>query len=54
MLKRLDEVQARIQPVLASVDAGAGKDLPNQINRLRAAIPQRAKSLLEQMKREKP
>lgn len=53
LLKRLDELQARVQPALAEVDAGAGKDYPNQVNRLRHAIPERAKNLNEQMKRTK-
>ena len=51
LLKRLDELQARIQPVLTEIDKGAGRDYPNQINRLRQAIPQRAKSIEQQLKR---
>jgi hypothetical protein len=50
MSKRLDELQARVQPVLAAVDAGAGRDYPNQINRLRGAIRQRQKSIEGQLK----
>ena len=51
LLKRLDELQARVQPALAAIDAGAGRTYPNQVNRLRQAIPQRAKSIEEQLKR---
>jgi spore coat protein H len=50
MVKRLDELQKRVQPALASVDAGAGRDFPNQVNRLRDAIRQRAKSIEQQLK----
>jgi hypothetical protein len=50
-VKRLDELQARVQPVLASVDAGAGRDYPNQVNRLRHAIRERAKSSESQLTR---
>jgi spore coat protein H len=53
LTKRLDELQARLQPVLTSIDAGAGRDLPNQVNRLRTGIQQRAKSIEEQLKRMK-
>lgn len=51
LIKRLDELQARIQPALASVDAGAGRDYPNQVNRLRGGIQQRSKSITEQLSR---
>ena len=50
-VKRLDELQARVQPVLASLDAGAGRDYPNQVNRLRNAVKQREKSIAEQLQR---
>jgi uncharacterized lipoprotein YmbA len=50
LIKRLDELQKRVQPALASVDAGAGRDYPNQVNRLREAIRQRAKSIEQQLK----
>jgi len=53
MLKKLDELQARIQPVLATIDAGAGRDYVNQVNRLRQAIRDRPKSLEEQLKTQK-
>ena len=51
MVKRLDELEKRVQPALASVDAGAGRDYKNQVNRLRDGIRQRYKSIDEQMKR---
>ena len=53
LVKRLDELQARLQPVLASIDAGAGRDFPNQVNRLKQGITQRSKSIDEQMTRMK-
>jgi spore coat protein CotH len=51
--KRLDELQERIQPVLASIDAGAGRDYPQHINRMKQAIQQRAKSIDTQLKQQK-
>ncbi len=51
LLKRLDELEARIQPALAGVDAGAGRDYKNQVNRLRGAIKERARSVTEQLAR---
>jgi spore coat protein H len=50
LVKRLDELEKVVQPALASVDAGAGNDYKNQVNRLRHAIRERAKSLNEQLK----
>jgi spore coat protein H len=50
-LKRLDELQARIQPELKKVDKGVAEDLPNRVNRLRDAVRQRAKSIGEQLKK---
>ncbi len=49
--KRLDELEAIVQPALASVDQGAGRDYKNQVNRLREAIKTRAKVIDEQLKR---
>ncbi|MCE9530740.1 MAG: CotH kinase family protein [Planctomycetes bacterium] len=49
LIKRLDELEARIQPVLAEVDAGAGKDYKNQVNRLRHSFKDRQKSVEEQL-----
>jgi spore coat protein H len=49
--KRLDVLQARVQPALAAVDPGAAAGYPNQVNRLRQAVAQRAKSIEEQLKR---
>jgi hypothetical protein len=49
--KRLDELQKRVQPVLMSIDKGAGRDFPNQVNRLREGIRQRHKSIEQQLKK---
>lgn len=49
--KRLDELEAVVQPALASVDQGAGRDYKNQVNRLREAIKIRAKAIDDQLKR---
>ena len=54
LVKRLDEMEAVVQPALASVDAGAGRDYKNQVNRLRDAVKQREKSITEQLKRLPP
>lgn len=51
LVKRLDELEARIKPVLLSIDQGAGRDYPNQVNRLRHAVRQRQKSIEDQLKR---
>jgi spore coat protein CotH len=51
LLKRLDELQARVQPALTAVDKGAGNGYPAQVNRLRDAIRQRAKSIEQQLKK---
>jgi spore coat protein H len=48
--KRLDALQLRVQPALASIDKGAGRDYPNQVNRLRDAIRQRSKTIEKQLK----
>ncbi len=50
LVKRLDDLQKRVQPALAAVDKGAGNDYPNQVNRLRDAIRQRGKSIEQQLK----
>src|SRR5262245_24379430 len=34
LVKKLDENEARVKPVLAAIDAGAGRDYVNQVNRL--------------------
>jgi spore coat protein CotH len=49
MIKRLDELEARVQPALASVDANAGRDYKNQVNRLREAFKVRQKNVEEQL-----
>jgi spore coat protein H len=54
LTKRLDELEAVIQPALASVDAGTGRDYKNQVNRLRWAIKERARNINEQLKRLPP
>ena len=51
LVKRLDELEKRVQPELAKVDPGAGRDYKNQVNRLRDAIKQREKSVNDQLKR---
>lgn len=51
MLKRIDELEDRVKPALKSVDEGAAKDYKNQVNRLRSAIPQRAKVIEGQLKK---
>lgn len=54
LVRRLDELEAVVQPALASVDPGAGRDYKNQVNRLRYAIRERAKIINEQIKRLPP
>ncbi len=49
LVRRLDELEKSIQPELAKVDPGAGRDYKNQVNRLREAIKQRPKILAEQL-----
>lgn len=51
LVKRLEEVEAIVKPELTRIDAGAGRDYSNHVNRLKVAIPQRAKSVEEQLKR---
>jgi spore coat protein H len=48
--RRLEELQGRVQPALASVDAGAGRDYPNHVRRLRDAVKHRQKNVEEQLK----
>jgi spore coat protein CotH len=48
VLKRVDEVHARIRPVLNEWNAGAARDLDNQVRHLKERIAARAKSLVEQ------
>jgi spore coat protein CotH len=54
LTRRLNELEAVVQPALASVDAGAGRDYKHHVNRLRDAIKQRAKSVNEQLRRLPP
>lgn len=51
LIKRLDELEAVVKPALTAVDAGAGRDYKNQVNRLRFAIKERARVVNEQIKR---
>jgi spore coat protein CotH len=51
LAKRLDELEKKIQPELAKVDPGAGRDYKNQVNRLRDAIKQREKIVNDQLKK---
>ncbi len=51
ILKRLDEIQARVQPALASVDQGAARGYAGHINRMREAVRQREKTVLAQLER---
>jgi len=50
LVKRLDALQARVQPALASVDAAAARAYPNEVDRLRQAVRQRAKEIDKQLK----
>jgi len=49
LLKKLDALQARLQPAIESVDADAARNYPGSVDRLRQAIPQRAKSIRRQL-----
>jgi len=49
--KRLEELEARVRPGLTAVDAGAGRDHPHHINRIRSAVKQREVSIREQLRR---
>lgn len=48
--KRLDELEKRLQPVMAKVNPGAARNHKNEVNRLRDAVKQRHKTATEQMK----
>jgi spore coat protein H len=50
LVKQLDEMVKVIQPAMKEMDAGMANDLPNHVNRLKQAIPQRAKNIEEQLK----
>ena len=50
LIKRLDDLEKRIQPELAKVDPGAARDYHNQVNRLREAIKYREKNVNDQLK----
>lgn len=51
--KRMDEILARVQPVLKTVDEGAANGLPGQFNRLREGMKVRAKRITELLEQEK-
>lgn len=51
LAKRLDELEQRVQPTLAGIDANAGRDYKNQVNRLRQAMVRRAKVLNDQLEK---
>lgn len=53
LVKRIDGLEKTIQPSLAAVDAGAGRDYVHHVARLRNAIRDRAKNVEEQLKRTK-
>jgi len=51
LVRRLDELEARLRPVLAELDPGAGRAYPGHVNRLRQAIRQRPKNIEDQLAR---
>jgi spore coat protein CotH len=53
LVKRLDELEKRLQPALASVDAGAGRHYRHHVQRLRDAVRARAESVERQLKERK-
>ncbi|MFO0845388.1 MAG: CotH kinase family protein [Gemmataceae bacterium] len=53
LVKRLDELEKRVQPALAAVDAGAGQGYRHHVGWLRNNIKARLKSVEDQLKRAK-
>jgi len=51
LVKRLDEMTKVLQTAVKPVDPNMASDIPNHVNRLKQAIPARAKSVEEQLKR---
>jgi hypothetical protein len=51
--QRLDELQAIVQPALATVHPQAGRDYPAHIKNLKNAVAQREKSVLSQLQKMK-
>lgn len=49
LVKRLDALQAKLQPALASVDADAGRNYPGEVERVRDGVRRRAKSISDQL-----
>lgn len=52
-VRRLDELERRIQPALAAADANAGRDLKGQVDRLRNGVRQRHKVITAELMRVK-
>jgi spore coat protein H len=50
MVKRLDELEKRVQPALAKADPGAARDHRHHVNRLKEAVKQRHRAVTEQLK----
>ena len=48
--KRLDELQARLQPEIAKVDPAAGANYPNEVKRIRNFFNVRSKAIERQLK----
>jgi spore coat protein H len=53
LVKRLDDLQARLQPALASFDPDAGKNYPATVDRVREGVRIRRKSINEQLSKAK-
>src|SRR5262249_18826682 len=51
LCKRVDDLEARLQPVLASIDPAAAKQYPKDVNDLRSGIRLRARQIDEQLQR---
>ena len=49
LIKRIDELQPRVQAALMSVDKNAGRDYPNQLARMRSLIRERSKAIERQL-----
>jgi spore coat protein H len=51
IVRRLDELEKRVQPALAAVDPGAARGYKQQVDRLRNAVRERAKNIDAQLQR---
>ena len=49
VVKRLDELEARVRPALAAMDADAAREYPGMVDRVRQAVRRRADSIAEQL-----